>query len=45
MKVMFDLMNEARLEVGLQGLGSATTAYEHAVEYAKQRLQGAGSGR
>jgi hypothetical protein len=41
MKVMFHLMNEARLEVGLQGLGTATAAYEHAVEYAKQRLQGA----
>ena len=41
MKIMFNLMNEARIEVGLQGLGTATAAYEHAVEYAKQRLQGA----
>lgn len=41
MKVMFNLMNEARIEVGLQGLGTATAAYEHALEYAKQRLQGA----
>jgi hypothetical protein len=41
MKIMFNLMNEARIEVGLQGLGTATAAYEHALEYAKQRLQGA----
>ena len=41
MKIMFNLMNEARIEVGLQGLGTATAAYEHAVEYAKERLQGA----
>jgi len=41
MKVMFELMNEARLEVGLQGMGCATTAYENAVEYAKGRIQSA----
>ncbi|MEN6465608.1 MAG: acyl-CoA dehydrogenase [Syntrophaceae bacterium] len=41
MKIMFQLMNEARLEVGLQGLGCASTAYENAVEYAKNRIQSA----
>ena len=40
MKVMFQLMNEARLEVGVQALGVATAAYEHAVAYAKERVQG-----
>ncbi len=37
--VMFNMMNEARLEVGMQGLGHATAAYEHAVSYAKERVQ------
>ncbi len=37
--VMFNMMNEARLEVGMQGLGHATAAYEHAVAYAKERIQ------
>jgi alkylation response protein AidB-like acyl-CoA dehydrogenase len=40
MKVMFQLMNEARLGVGLQGVASASIAYQHAVRYAKDRLQG-----
>ena len=40
MKVMFHMMNEARLEVGMQGLGHASAAYEHAVQYAKERIQG-----
>lgn len=39
MRVMFDMMNEARLEVGMQSLGHATAAYEHAVQYAKERIQ------
>jgi len=39
--VMFNLMNEARLEVGMQGLGHATAAYEHAVCYARERIQSA----
>jgi alkylation response protein AidB-like acyl-CoA dehydrogenase len=38
-KVMFQMMNAARLEVGMQGLGHATAAYEHAVAYAKDRIQ------
>jgi len=39
LRVMFQLMNEARLEVGFQALGTATAAYEHAVAYAKERIQ------
>ncbi len=40
MKVMFLMMNEARIGVGLQGLASGSIAYMHAVQYAKERLQG-----
>jgi hypothetical protein len=40
MRIMFHMMNEARLEVGMQGLGHASAAYEHAVQYAKERIQG-----
>lgn len=41
MKVMFLMMNEARLEVGMQGLGHASAALEHAISYAKERIQSA----
>ncbi len=40
LKAMFVMMNEARLGVGLQGLSVAETAYQNAVAYAKERLQG-----
>ncbi|MCL6284068.1 acyl-CoA dehydrogenase C-terminal domain-containing protein [Ruegeria sp. 2012CJ41-6] len=40
MRAMFTMMNEARLGVGMQGLGQADAAYQNAVEYAKDRLQG-----
>ncbi len=40
MPIMFQLMNEARIGVGLQGLSSASISYMHAVQYAKERLQG-----
>ncbi|MBN1335311.1 MAG: acyl-CoA dehydrogenase [Deltaproteobacteria bacterium] len=40
MKIMFHLMNEARLEVAIQGAGTASAAYHHALRYAKERLQG-----
>ncbi len=40
MKIMFQMMNEARIGVGLQGLASASIAYLHALEYAKERHQG-----
>ena len=39
MSAMFTMMNEARLMVGLQGLGLAEVAYQNAVTYAKERLQ------
>ncbi|PIE09484.1 MAG: acyl-CoA dehydrogenase [Rhodobacterales bacterium] len=40
MRAMFTMMNEARLGVGMQGLSQAAVAYENAVIYAKDRLQG-----
>jgi hypothetical protein len=40
MKIMFQMMNEARIGVGLQGLSSASIAYLHALRYARERLQG-----
>lgn len=40
LKVMFVMMNEARLGVGLQGLAMSEIAYQNAVDFAKQRLQG-----
>ncbi len=40
MKIMFQMMNEARLGVGVQGLSLASSAYLHAVTYAKNRVQG-----
>ena len=40
MKAMFTMMNEARLGVGLQGLSQAELAYQNALAYAKDRLQG-----
>lgn len=39
-KNMFHMMNEARLDVGLEGLGVASAAYMHAVQYARTRIQG-----
>jgi hypothetical protein len=40
MRAMFTMMNEARLGVGMQGVAQAEAAYQNAVEYAKDRLQG-----
>ncbi len=37
---MFTLMNHARLEVGLQGVALAERAYQDALAYAKERVQG-----
>ncbi len=37
---MFTMMNAERLMVGIQGLGIAGAAYQQAVGYAKERLQG-----
>ncbi len=40
MRAMFTMMNEARLGVGLQGLSQSEVAYQNAVAYANDRLQG-----
>lgn len=40
MRAMFQMMNEARLLVGLQGLACASSAYMYAVNYARDRVQG-----
>lgn len=40
MKIMFNMMNEARLAVGMQGLAQASAAYMQALRYAKDRVQG-----
>jgi alkylation response protein AidB-like acyl-CoA dehydrogenase len=40
MRAMFTMMNEARLGVGLQGYAQSEAAYQNAVAYAKDRLQG-----
>ncbi|MEH8019499.1 acyl-CoA dehydrogenase family protein [Rheinheimera muenzenbergensis] len=37
---MFTMMNYERLSMGSQGLGAAERAYQNAVSYAKERLQG-----
>ena len=39
LKIMFVMMNEARVGVGLQGLGQADAAYQAAAQFAKERLQ------
>lgn len=41
MRQMFQMMNYARIAVALQGLGLASSAYLNALEYAKDRKQGA----
>ncbi|MGH7025110.1 MAG: acyl-CoA dehydrogenase C-terminal domain-containing protein [Caulobacteraceae bacterium] len=38
--LMFVMMNEARLGVGLQGLAQAEAAYQAAADFARERLQG-----
>ena len=40
LKVMFVMMNEARMGVGMQGLCQSEVAYQNAVIYANDRLQG-----
>ncbi len=41
MKIMFEMMNEERQGVGMMGVSLAGAAYQHALAYAKERLQGA----
>ena len=40
MKAMFTMMNNARLGVGVQGIGVAEGAYQRALDYAMGRIQG-----
>jgi alkylation response protein AidB-like acyl-CoA dehydrogenase len=40
MHIMFQMMNESRLFVGIQGQSHASAAYLHAFDYARQRVQG-----
>ncbi len=40
LQCMFQLMNEARIEVGLQGVAQSSAAYLNALAYAKERIQG-----
>ncbi|RYG94045.1 MAG: acyl-CoA dehydrogenase, partial [Alphaproteobacteria bacterium] len=40
LNAMFTMMNTERVSVGVQGLGVATAAYQSAVAYAKDRIQG-----
>jgi len=37
---MFQLMNHARIATGLQATSLASNAYQHALQYARERLQG-----
>ncbi|WP_316195813.1 MULTISPECIES: acyl-CoA dehydrogenase [unclassified Bradyrhizobium] len=40
MRCMFTMMNQARLGVGLEGVGVADRAYQQALSYAQERKQG-----
>ena len=40
MRCMFTMMNQARLSVGLEGVGIADRAYQQALAYAQERRQG-----
>ncbi|MEM7651485.1 MAG: acyl-CoA dehydrogenase, partial [Pseudomonadota bacterium] len=41
MACMFTMMNNARIAVGLQGVAIAERAYQHALSYARERVQSA----
>jgi len=41
MRAMFVMMNEARLHVGMQGFACASASYLNALNYARERIQGA----
>jgi alkylation response protein AidB-like acyl-CoA dehydrogenase len=47
MRAMFTMMNNARVQVGLQGVAVAEAATQHALDYARNRVQSAkfGGGR
>lgn len=42
---MFTMMNHARLAVGIQGLSISERAYQQALDYAKERVQGTAAGQ
>ncbi len=44
MAAMFTMMNNARLGVGVQGIGAAEAALQHALAYAQERKQGKAAG-
>jgi 3-(methylthio)propanoyl-CoA dehydrogenase len=44
LEYMFTMMNFARLEVGIEGVAIAERAYQHALDYARQRVQGREAG-
>jgi alkylation response protein AidB-like acyl-CoA dehydrogenase len=44
MACMFTMMNQARLSVGLEGVGIAERAYQQALSYAQERKQGRAAG-
>jgi len=44
MRNMFTMMNNARLSVGLEGMAIAERAYQQAIDYAQERVQGAAVG-
>jgi len=41
LKYMFTMMNNARLHVGMEGVALSEAAYQHALRYARERVQGA----
>jgi 3-(methylthio)propanoyl-CoA dehydrogenase len=45
LEYMFTTMNHARLGVGVEGVGIAERAYQHALEYARTRVQGRAIGQ
>jgi alkylation response protein AidB-like acyl-CoA dehydrogenase len=45
MRCMFTMMNQARLGVGLEGVGVADRAYQQALAYAQERKQGKAAGQ
>lgn len=45
MQCMFTMMNQARLGVGLEGVGIADRAYQQALTYAQERKQGRAIGK
>src|SRR6478735_3209096 len=45
MQCMFTMMNQARLGVGLEGVGVADRAYQQALGYAQERKQGRAIGK